>query len=109
MKKRLFSACIILALILVGCSAGTDKNETNKPEGKYAATLTEEIEGEDISYEVSYTFNSDGTGVFDAQDRIDFTWDDDYIYMNDEKYAFELKDNCLSVSEYFGTQDYYRQ
>ncbi|SDB13895.1 hypothetical protein SAMN02910298_00730 [Pseudobutyrivibrio sp. YE44] len=80
-----------------------------EPEGKYSATFTEEIEGEEISYEVSYTFNSDGTGVYDGQDTIDFTWDACYIYMNDSKYPFDVNGNYISVSEYEGTQDYYKE
>ena len=52
-----------------------DANFLDGPDGTYSAIFTEEIEGKEISYEVSYTFNSDGTGVYNGQDTIDFTWD----------------------------------
>lgn len=55
------------------------------PVGRYIATFTEEIEGARVSYEVYYIFNSDGTGIYEGQDVIDFTWEDDYIMMNDGK------------------------
>ena len=81
------------------------------PSGKYSAIFTEVIDGEAVTYDVSYTFNSDGTGVYDGQDTIDFTWDaeNEYVYMNDYKYPFVLNDNCISISEYQGIQDYYKQ
>lgn len=79
------------------------------PAGRYIATFTEENEGEGVSYEVSYTFNSDGTGIYEGPDVIDFTWEDDYILMNDRKYPFVLEDNCLSVYEFVGVQNYNKQ
>lgn len=81
-----------------------------KPEGKYSAKFTDEIEGEEISYEVSYTFNSDGTGVYNGQDTIDFTWDAEnkFIMINDGKHPFELNDDCLTVEEFHGIEEYYK-
>ena len=80
-----------------------------EPKGKYSAEFTEEIGGEDVTYEISYTFNSDGTGVYDGQDTLDFTWDACYIYMNDSKYPFDVNGDYISVTVDEVTQDYYQQ
>ena len=88
-----------------------DESTSDQPEGKYSATFTDEIEGEEISYEVSYTFNSDGTGVYDVQDTVDFTWDAEgkYIEINGTVHDFDLNGNCITVEEYQGIEEYYKQ
>ncbi|MBP3728296.1 MAG: hypothetical protein J6H22_05135 [Pseudobutyrivibrio sp.] len=88
-----------------------DANFLDGPDGTYSAIFTEEIEGKEISYEVSYTFNSDGTGVYNGQDTIDFTWDaeNNFIMINDDKHPFELNDDCLTVEEFHGIEEYYKQ
>lgn len=32
----------------------------------------------------------------------------EYIYMSDSKFPYEIKDNCVSVSEFELSQDYYK-
>ncbi len=67
---------MILALAFVGCGASSEEsNAVSSHEGKYSATFTDEIGGDEITYEISYTLNADGTGVYDGQDTVDFTWD----------------------------------
>lgn len=88
-----------------------DANASDRPNGKYTATFTEEIEGEEISYEVSYTFYPDGTGVYEGQGTTDFTWDAEgkFIEMNEGLHDFCLNDNCISIWELHGIEEYYKQ
>ncbi|MBR4671328.1 MAG: hypothetical protein IKO84_12095 [Butyrivibrio sp.] len=87
-----------------------DKNSTEsaKPSGTYARTITEEIEGQEISAEHYYVFNDDGTGTSTAQDTVDIKWDDNKIYFNygDLSYEYKLDGDTLSVKEEFGWVDY---
>ena len=86
-----------------------DLVEIKEPIGKYSALFTEEIEGEESTYAISYTFNSDGTGIYEGQDTIDFTWDEEFIFMNDKKYPYVLNGRYITVEEFTGIEKYFRQ
>ena len=134
MKNKLLIVSMILALSFVGCGATevsqtsdkdssasaettieSDKSEDisedtsdiiAEPKGKYSVTKTEELEGEEISYEISYTFNSDGTGVYDGQDTIDFTWNAVNITINGENKEYEANGDSIRIKEDYGWEEY---
>ena len=86
-----------------------DVSASAGPSGTYTRTYTEEIEGEEISTEFSYTFNADGTGSCTMQDTVPFTWDDKTITVSGETYEYKLEGNTLKVDEGFGFNDYTKQ
>ena len=101
------------------CSSNDDNDDFNYPKERLYGTwkISEVKMSESSTYitwpmkETTATFNSDGTGVYNGQDTIDFTWDAEnkFIMINDGKHPFELNNNCLTVEEFHGIEEYYKQ
>lgn len=80
-------------------SAPSDAAESSVPSGTYAVTCTEEFDEDVITYEVSYTFCEDHTGIFSCQDFVEFTWDEDSINFETEERSYTLDGSTLIVEE----------
>lgn len=80
-------------------SASSDDATFEIPSGTYTMIFTEEIEGEEVSAEYSYTFFDDYTGIYVGQDILDFTWDEMNIIFEASTYTYEVLDDELIVDE----------
>ncbi|MBO4458501.1 MAG: hypothetical protein J5802_12345 [Butyrivibrio sp.] len=89
----------------------SDSSAATKPSGTYSRTYTEEIGGDNITSNYSYTFNDDGTGSAEIQDTVPMTWDDSKITINGESYEYKYNadTNTVSVKEEFGWEDYVKE
>lgn len=65
--------------------------------GVYVKEYTDELDGQEISVEYSYTFNEDHTGVADIQDTVEFTWNDNKIIEGAYEYDFTVEDGVLKI------------
>lgn len=65
--------------------------------GVYVKEFTDELDGQEISGEYSYTFNEDHTGVAEIQDTIEFTWNDNKIIEGAYEYDFTVEDGVLKI------------
>lgn len=65
--------------------------------GVYVKEFTEELDGQEISGEYTYTFNEDHTGVADIQDTVEFTWNDSKIIEGAYEYDFTVEDGVLKI------------
>lgn len=73
--------------------------EDQAPSGTYAVTCTEEFDEDEITYEVSYTFCDDHTGIFCCQDFVEFTWDEDSINFEFYETPYTLDGDTLIIEE----------
>ena len=69
---------------------------------KYARTETDEIDGEKLTFETSYTFLDGGAGIFcrnfDSQEVRGFTWDENKIYFCDNtSYDYTIEEDVLKI------------
>ena len=65
--------------------------------GVYVKEYTDELDGQEVSFEYSYTFNEDHTGVADVQDTVEFTWNDNKIIEGAYEYDFTVEDGVLKI------------
>ncbi|MBO4912957.1 MAG: hypothetical protein J5504_09535 [Butyrivibrio sp.] len=73
-----------------------ESTNTEKPSGTYVYTYVQDYVDGEVTCEDIYTFNDDGTGTAEGQDMVPITWDDKYIYMNNEPYAeYKLEGDIL--------------
>ena len=63
--------------------------------GVYKMTETEEIEGEEVSYEYSVTLNEDHSGVISMQDDINVMWGSNVLIQADNSYDYTLDGDNL--------------
>ncbi len=87
--------------------------ETTEPEvaqadsivnSKYTKEITDEIDGENITFEASYTFLEGNNGIycrnFDYQEIHGFTWDDSKIYFSDNtSYSYTIEGDVLKLGD----------
>ena len=79
-------------------SASSTEVSTNtaKPSGSYVYTYVQDYVDGEVTCESIFTFNDDGTGTFEDQDMVPITWDDKYIYLNNDPYAeYKLEGDIL--------------
>lgn len=65
--------------------------------GVYVKEYTDELDGQEVSGEYTYTFNEDHTGVAEIQDTIEFTWNDNKIIEGAYEYDFTIEDGVLKI------------
>ena len=63
--------------------------------GVYKLSETEEIEGEEVTYEYSVTLNEDHSGVISMQDDIDVMWGSNALIQADNSYDYKLEGDNL--------------
>jgi hypothetical protein len=66
--------------------------------GVYVKNGTEEIEGEEISYEYSITLNEDHSGEISMQDDVYVMWGTDWLIQADNSYEYKVEGNTLKVN-----------
>lgn len=63
--------------------------------GVYKLSETEEIEGEEVTYEYSVTLNEDHSGVISMQDDLYVMWGSDILIQADNSYDYTLEGDSL--------------
>ncbi len=66
--------------------------------GKYVRQETEEIEGEEMSYEYSITLNEDHSGEISMQDDIYVMWGTEWLVQADNSYEYKIEGDTLEVN-----------
>ncbi|MCR5508182.1 MAG: hypothetical protein K6F34_05810, partial [Lachnospiraceae bacterium] len=66
--------------------------------GVYKRTETEEIEGEEMTFEYSVTLNEDHTGVISIQDDVDVMWGSNMLIMADNSYEYTVEGDDLKLN-----------
>lgn len=66
--------------------------------GVYKMTETEEIEGEEVSYEYSVTLNEDHSGVISLQDDLYVMWGSTMLIQADNSYEYTIEGNNLMLN-----------
>ena len=91
----------------LGTEQATSTN-TQRPNGVYSVTVTEDYRGKIISYDYYYSFHSDGTGIANTYDGdiVPFTWDDKVVQLPKATYAYKLTGDHLRVEEPNGGADF---
>lgn len=91
----------------LGTEQATSTN-TQRPNGVYSVTVTEDYRGKIISYDYYYSFHSDGTGIANTCDGdiVPFTWDDKVVQLPKATYAYKLTGDHLRVEEPNGGADF---
>ena len=64
---------------------------------EYYRISVEELDGQYVSAEYTYTFYEDHTGVADVQDTVEFTWDDEKITEGGVEYKYYIQGDCLMI------------
>ena len=64
---------------------------------EYYRFNVEELDGQFVSTEYTYTFYEDHTGVADVQDTVEFTWDDEKITEGGVEYKYFIQNDCLMI------------
>lgn len=110
MKKRIFGSIVvaIVCLVLVGCSKGEKKNP-----------IVGQWKNDSLGYDYIYTFNSDGTGKYDAAgtimkftytlkgDKISIQYEGENMESFDTKYSID--GNTLNVVDSLGNDTLYKK
>ena len=65
--------------------------------GVYKMEETEEIEGEEMTYEYSITLNEDHSGVISIQDDINMMWGSNLLIGADFSYDYSVDGDKLTV------------
>lgn len=66
--------------------------------GVYKMTETEEIEGEEVSYEYSVTLNEDHSGVISLQDDLYVMWGSNILIQADNSYEYTIEGDNLMLN-----------
>lgn len=66
--------------------------------GVYKMEVTEEIEGEDMTYEYSVTLNDDHSGVISMQDDINMMWGSNMLIGADFSYEYTIEGDNLMLN-----------
>lgn len=68
-------------------------------EGFYYETITDEIEGFEVTSINGYLFNADGTGTYYGQDVIDMTWNETEIHSGGSVYTYQMEPGKLTIHD----------
>ena len=66
--------------------------------GVYKMTETEEIEGEEVTYEYSVTLNEDHSGLISMQDDINVMWGSTMLIQADNSYEYTIEGDNLMLN-----------
>lgn len=110
-KKRIIMAITVISIISMGMLTACGKTaiETEESteessfglkdyEGLYCATITDEIEGNNVTYTWGYQFNGDGTGMYYGQDNLELTWNETEIHCGGHAETFTMEPGKLTVN-----------
>lgn len=80
-------------------SPGSASPATADIPGTYVQTVTDEMEGEDVTFQYKVTLNDDHTGILNMQDDIPVTWDETIIKARDGgvTYTYTIEGDKLII------------
>ncbi len=103
--RRFLTLFLIAVCVMAVTGCGTKKKDQATPResiaGTYVHTYSEELEGEEITFQDYLILNEDHTGYGIAQDIVKITWDEAAIHTSDRDipYQYEEKTETIILSE----------
>lgn len=112
LKKNIAMLMMMCFVIFSLCACGD-----SKPNGRYdlygleengemqlLEDLIHELEADGLDYDMTayIEFNSDNTGRIYIEDSLDeqFTWDENYLYVDGDPTPYTFDDGKISISDY---------